>query len=98
HSFTVWGRRGRGEAVLRLRPGLAEWLDKGDFTLAPVLAVEPKGEQDTWDLEVEGAHNFVADGVVVHNSGFMSAIVNVLRGENPHRRLFTTFSFSPGRG
>lgn len=31
-------------------------------------------------------------------SGFMSAIVNVLRGENPHRRLFTTFSFSPGRG
>jgi recombination protein RecA len=37
----------------------------------PVLAVEPKplyGSTHRFDLEVEGSHNYLADGVVVHNS------------------------------
>ena len=33
-----------------------------------VTAIEPAGEADTWDIEVEGAHNFVANGFIVHNS------------------------------
>jgi hypothetical protein len=94
HSFAVWEGRKNGELHLRRRPGLAEWLDSSDFTLAPVLAVDARGEQDTWDLEIEGAHNFVADGVVVHNSGLWSAIVNVIKGRNPYSRLFSTFGFT----
>ena len=35
---------------------------------AKVTAIEPQGETDTWDIEVEGSHNFVAEGFVVHNS------------------------------
>jgi DNA polymerase-3 subunit alpha len=33
-----------------------------------VISIEPKGEQATYDLAVETDHNFVADGLVVHNS------------------------------
>jgi len=33
-----------------------------------VLAVEPWGEEPVYDIEVEGAHNFIANGLIVHNS------------------------------
>ena len=33
-----------------------------------VVSVEPRGVRDTYDLTVEEDHNFVADGLVVHNS------------------------------
>jgi DNA polymerase-3 subunit alpha len=33
-----------------------------------VVAIEPQGEQETYDLTVEVDHNFVADGLIVHNS------------------------------
>jgi Fe-S cluster assembly scaffold protein SufB len=33
-----------------------------------VAAIEPEGVEDTWDIEIEGTHNFVANGFVVHNS------------------------------
>jgi Fe-S cluster assembly scaffold protein SufB len=35
---------------------------------ARLAAVEPQGVEDTWDIEIEGTHNFVANGFVVHNS------------------------------
>lgn len=34
-----------------------------------VLSVETAGRQDVYDMTVPGVHNFVANGVVVHNSG-----------------------------
>lgn len=33
-----------------------------------VVAIEPMGFQDVFDLTVEADHNFVADGLIVHNS------------------------------
>ncbi|HVO29117.1 MAG TPA: LAGLIDADG family homing endonuclease, partial [bacterium] len=33
-----------------------------------VVSITPKGIQDTYDLTVDVDHNFVADGIVVHNS------------------------------
>jgi DNA polymerase-3 subunit alpha len=33
-----------------------------------VVSVEPRGLQDTYDLTVDVDHNFLADGLVVHNS------------------------------
>ncbi|MEL6704691.1 MAG: DNA polymerase III subunit alpha [Bacteroidota bacterium] len=33
-----------------------------------VVAITPMGERDTYDLTVEHDHNFVADGLIVHNS------------------------------
>ena len=39
-----------------------------DLAWDPVVAIEPLGEQDVFDATVLGTHNFVADGVAVHNS------------------------------
>src|SRR5207237_5704422 len=33
-----------------------------------VVSTEPAGEEHTYDLTVDGDHNFVADGLIVHNS------------------------------
>jgi replicative DNA helicase len=33
-----------------------------------VLSIEPAGEEETFDLTVEGLHNFVAEDITVHNS------------------------------
>lgn len=33
-----------------------------------IIAIEPDGEADVYDLTVEGLHNFVANDIVVHNS------------------------------
>jgi len=33
-----------------------------------VVSIEPHGTEETYDLTVEGDHNFVADGLIVHNS------------------------------
>jgi DNA-directed DNA polymerase III PolC len=33
-----------------------------------VVAIEPRGVEDTFDLTVDVDHNFVADGLIVHNS------------------------------
>jgi replicative DNA helicase len=33
-----------------------------------IVSIEPDGEEDVYDLTVEGLHSFVADDLVVHNS------------------------------
>jgi error-prone DNA polymerase len=33
-----------------------------------ITAIEPVGERETYDLQIEGDHNFVANDLVVHNS------------------------------
>jgi len=33
-----------------------------------VVSIEPIGEQPTFDLEIEGHHNFIANNILVHNS------------------------------
>ncbi|MGH7730845.1 MAG: replicative DNA helicase [Candidatus Eiseniibacteriota bacterium] len=46
------------------RHGLAE----SDVFWDAVVAIEPKGEEPVFDATVPGTHNFVADGIVAHNS------------------------------
>jgi replicative DNA helicase len=33
-----------------------------------IVAIEPDGADDVYDMTVPGTHNFVANGMVVHNS------------------------------
>ena len=53
-----------------LGPGCEVALQWGaeDIYWDRIAAIEPAGEQATFDLTVEPHHNFVADGFVVHNS------------------------------
>jgi hypothetical protein len=39
-----------------------------------VLSIDPLGVRETWDIEVEDSHNFVADGIVVHASDPLGAV------------------------
>ncbi|MCK5438823.1 MAG: replicative DNA helicase, partial [Gemmatimonadetes bacterium] len=43
-------------------------LARSDIFWDEVVAVEDLGEQEVFDATVEGTHNFIADGVIVHNS------------------------------
>jgi DNA polymerase III subunit alpha len=43
-------------------------LATSDVFWDEVVSIEPKGEEETFDLTIEGDHNFVADGLIVHNS------------------------------
>jgi len=43
-------------------------LAESDLYWDRVVAVEPAGEEEVYDLTVEGTHTFVAEDLVVHNS------------------------------
>jgi replicative DNA helicase len=43
-------------------------LAESDIYWDEVLAIEPDGEDDVYDLTVDGLHNFVAADIIVHNS------------------------------
>jgi len=43
-------------------------LATSDLSWDRIVAIEPVGERDTYDLEIDGDHNFIANDLVVHNS------------------------------
>lgn len=43
-------------------------FDNANFKIARVKSIEYAGCQDTYDLQLEDNHNFVANGMVVHNT------------------------------
>jgi replicative DNA helicase len=45
-----------------------EMLATNDVYWDEIVSVESLGEMDVFDAEVLGTHNFIADGVAVHNS------------------------------
>jgi hypothetical protein len=73
-------------------------LTGGAFGVRVVLGVEPLGVEPTYDLNIDENHNFVADGVLVHNSGLASAVFGLAtgRGGGHGQRYFTTYDFQNG--
>lgn len=55
-------------ALTAFRWGPWIWLENAEVFWDEVVSVEPIGERETYDIEVEGTHNFIADGLVVHNT------------------------------
>ena len=45
-----------------------ELLATSDVYWDEILSIEPDGEDDVYDLTVEGQHNFVAGDITLHNS------------------------------
>ncbi len=43
--------------------------DHAEFKLARIKAIEPLGEMETYDLQVDEYQNFVANNMIVHNTG-----------------------------
>ncbi len=40
-----------------------------NFGFAKIVSIKEIGEEEVYDITVEGSHNFVAEGFVVHNTG-----------------------------
>ncbi|HEU4425043.1 MAG TPA: DnaB-like helicase C-terminal domain-containing protein, partial [Pilimelia sp.] len=65
---------------------IAAVLDANDLDLhatndvlwEEVVAIDPMGERDVFDATVLGVHNFIADGIAVHNSIEQDADVVIL--------------------
>lgn len=44
-------------------------VDKSPFKIARIKKIEPAGAVETYDLQVEELQNFVANSIIVHNTG-----------------------------
>lgn len=68
-----------------------ENLIASDMYWDRIIAIEPDGEAETFDLEIERAHNFIASGIVVHNSTSLAAQGVIQSGSTPYfNSLFVT--------
>lgn len=52
----------------RRRMYLNELQRTSDFTTDPILTITPDGEAEVFDVEIERTENFIANGVVSHNT------------------------------
>jgi predicted phage terminase large subunit-like protein len=55
-------------ATLRQQLQLTQLRPTSDFTTDPIVEIRPDGVEEVFDLEVEGTGNFIANGVVSHNT------------------------------
>ena len=39
-----------------------------DFTADPIVAILPDGEEEVFDVEIDKTENFIANGIVSHNT------------------------------
>lgn len=57
---------------------------ESDVAWDEIINVQPKGSMETWDIEVPTHHNFIAEGIVVHNSGTVVSRILYELGRNPN--------------
>lgn len=55
-------------ATQRPKPSLWQLQSTYELTLDTIESVEPTGEEEVFDIQVEGTENFIANGLVSHNT------------------------------
>ena len=68
--------------------------------LSSVDSVIPKGKQETFDIEIDGEpHNFLANGIVVHNTGKTSLLAKlaISTAKTSRKVLFYTLEMTGGQ-
>jgi hypothetical protein len=80
-------------AAIRTRAAIPAGID-----FVPIKSVEPLTEEPVYDIEVEGAHNFIANGIVVHNSRLTMKYPAVyLMGRGAHGEVLSVAFASDGQ-
>ena len=76
HAQLGWREQGKAMSratctmlAERLDDDVLETLAFSDVVWDPIIAIEPDGVEDVFDLTVGELHNFCVDGFVTHNSG-----------------------------
>lgn len=65
-------------------------VEVGAVRFVTVRSIEKLSPEMTYDIEVEGVHNFVASGIVVHNSKTTMKYPScILRGEGAHGEMLS---------
>ncbi|MEY9214377.1 replicative DNA helicase [Thermobifida halotolerans] len=81
------GRRRLGRVAAVLEGADLEMLAVNDVFWDEIAEIEPLGEQEVYDATVVGTHNFVANGISVHNSIEQDAdMVILLYREDVHEK------------
>ena len=62
-----------------------------------IMSITPVGEQQVYDLSVEGTHNFVANDMLVHNTYISAVIAKILR-EKEFQIYYLSASDISGQG
>lgn len=47
-----------------------QWSNTSDFTTESILSIEPSGIEEVFDVQIERTENFIANGLVSHNTRY----------------------------
>jgi len=93
HNWHVHRRRLSKRLLRELAKALSSerllTLADSDIVWDPIVSIEPAGRQPTYDLTIDGLHNFVADDVIVHNSSLALNIATNVASEGDPVAIFS---------
>ena len=97
-ALTTAMKQGRSEGcsatTATLRSGMGKhqkYLNElhriSDFTVDPIVLITPDGEEEVFDVEVDRTENFIANGVVSHNTrwGTKDLTARLLKAQVSHK-------------
>lgn len=78
----VFGKEKKSNDIINKISERTRSLKRGSFkttTRTKIVSIEYIGEHETYDIEVEKRHNFIANNIVVHNCSAQSKVIRVGR-------------------
>ena len=72
-------------------------LSTSDFTLDEIVSVEPDGEEEVFDVQIASTENFIANGLVSHNTWWhdddLAGRLQVAMASDPEADQFTVVKY-----
>ena len=68
HLFAAYPNSTRRNSTILDIYGARRAIPDRSFNVERITSIKPDGVEPTFDLEIEGSHNYISDGIVAHNS------------------------------
>lgn len=75
------------EKLRRYSDGFFDPIADGDFAWDEIAFIESGGEHQTYDMSIGDNHNFIANGIVTHNTQ-LSKVLMITRAKMPKRKIW----------